>query len=187
MNKVIDATDSTICKLLSSNAKMTMKELGVAIFLCEDRARKRRNNLEKRGIIERHYTISHDAEFKKTVLTHHHIKLVSNAGDNLKRFIDKSKGIPQITNCLHVAADNYDFTIIIESPSLHENYRILIFNLCKGLEIDSIINAVVLSETKRRGSAGFLSGISDDLNNTFLFLSFLSQFFSTEAMSSGLL
>jgi DNA-binding Lrp family transcriptional regulator len=152
MITILDPIDLAICKLLLGNAKMTMKVLGKKIFRSEGAARTRRNNLEESGVIVRHYSLSDSPKFDNFVLTHHHIKLVSNAGDNLKRFIEKTNDIPRITNCLYVAADDYDFIVMVESPSLIENYRTITVELCQGLDIQSITNVVVISET--RGKTG---------------------------------
>ncbi|MFP5079228.1 Lrp/AsnC family transcriptional regulator [Pedobacter sp. JCM 36344] len=184
MTNILDPTDIAICKLLLGNAKMTMKVLGKEIFLSEEAARSHVKRLEDLGFIMGYHATLDSAKFNKVVLMYYHIKLISNAGNNLKLFMDKSKESIQIINCQQVAADGYDFIVTVESPSLNESNRIITAELCDYFDIYSISNAVVLSETRVNKISNFSSRIKKDLNKVIVLIASFSQFLNVETISS---
>jgi Lrp/AsnC family leucine-responsive transcriptional regulator len=175
----LDPIDFTICKILSGNARITMKELGIKIFRAEETARAHVKKLEDLGYILGYEIILDSSKFERIVLTHHNIKLVSNAGGNLSRFIEKAKLVPNVKNCLHVAARDYDFIVIVQTPSLLQNYQVM-FELCESFEIFSISNAVILSETRSKKKNNFLSTLKQDFNKLFIFLPYFISVINKE-------
>ncbi|MEJ7557026.1 MAG: Lrp/AsnC family transcriptional regulator [Pedobacter sp.] len=159
MINLLDPINVAICELLLGNAKMTMKELGKQIFLSEEATRHHVKKLKDDGYILGYHATLNKAKFAQVVLMYYYIKLLSNAGDNIILFMDKSKETPQITNCQHVAADGYDFIVTVESLSLLENNRIIDLGLCQYFDIYSISSAVVLSETRAKNITSLASHI----------------------------
>jgi Lrp/AsnC family leucine-responsive transcriptional regulator len=179
MVNILNATDINICNLLVADAKMTMKILGEKVFLSEEATRKRVKKLEDKGFILGYHAELNSTPTKPMVSGNNLIKLVSNAGDSIERFMMRSMEIPQIINCQHVVADGYDFIVTIEADNLIDHNQILSVQLCLSFNVHPVSTSFVLSETKGRLFNGYLS---KGLNKIIIYLAYLTPFLSSEGV-----
>jgi len=185
MNPPLNLTDMSICEHLVCDAKMTMKVLGEKVFLSEDAVRKRVKRLEEDGFILGYHAMLNRMDAHTIVSGNNHIKLISNTGDCIERFMLRAMEIPEILNCQHVAADGYDFVVTIQAYNLIEHNQILSVQLCQNFDVHPVSTAFVLSETKGRNVENLRSYIKSGLNKAIVFLAYFSSFLSTEVVSLG--
>jgi Lrp/AsnC family leucine-responsive transcriptional regulator len=179
MNPLLNLTDMSICDHLVVDAKMTMKVLGQKVFLSEDAVRKRVKRLEEDGFILGYHAMLKRMDVQAKVSGNNHIRLISNTGDCIERFMRCAMAIPEIINCQHVAADGYDFIVTIQAFSLIEHNKILSVQLCQNFDVHPVSTAFVLSETKGRNVENLKSYIKNGLNKAILFLAYFSVFLGT--------
>jgi Lrp/AsnC family leucine-responsive transcriptional regulator len=182
MINALKKTDIDICNHLVNNAKMTMKVLGEKVFLSEDAVRKRVKRLEDNGFITGYQAILKATTIKPYVSGNNHIKLISNTGGCIERFMLKSLEIPQIINCQYVVAEGYDFIVIIEAASLFEHNQILSHQLCTGFDVHPVSTSFVLSETKGRSGGNFEAYMNKGIDKLMILIAYTVPFLFSEAM-----
>ncbi len=120
----MDRIDRAILRELQSNGRLSVVELAKRVNLTKTPCSERLRRLELAGVIRRYR-----AELDPVALEAAHVVLVQvilrgTTADELERFNDAVRRVPEIQSC-HMIAGDFDYLLKVRTRDIHHYRRLL--------------------------------------------------------------
>lgn len=145
---ILDDVDLRILRCLQDNARLTTKELAQKVNLTTTPVFERLRRLEREGYIKKYVAVLDAEKLNQGFMAFCSVKLKQMTRDVANNFVSVIKDIPQVSACYNVAGE-FDYILIIYSPSM-SYYNDFIINTLGTIEsIGSIMSTFVMKEIKQ--------------------------------------
>ena len=142
-----DKIDLSILKILQDNSKITNLELSKQIGLSPAPTLERVKKLETTGVIESYHAVVKPEAIGLSVKTFVLVSLAWQKENALNEFLDKVKGIDEITEC-YIITGEADFLIKIVCKDIPTYEQLLFKTLSQIEEIERLKTLMTLSTVK---------------------------------------
>ncbi len=144
----LDETDRKIIRLLQSDAKMSVKEIGEKVNLSTTPVFQRIKRLEKTGIIQG-YSVKLNAEkIGPRTLVFMEVNLKIHKQSELEEFESTIKRMDEVLACYHITG-KFDYLLKIAIKDMSEYRQFIMDKFSKIKNIDSLTSSITLKEIKR--------------------------------------
>jgi len=147
MPEKIDKIDYKIIKILQKNSKITNLDLSKEIGLSPAPTLERVRRLEQNGIIESYHAHVNPAAIGLNVKTFVLVSLAWQKDNALNNFVDKVKGIKEITE-VNIVTGEADFLMKIVCADIPTYEKLLFKTLSQIEEIERLKTLMTLSTIK---------------------------------------
>ncbi len=143
----IDKIDFRILKILQKNSKITNLDLSKEIGLSPAPTLERVRRLEQNGVIESYHALVNPSAIGLKVKTFVLVSLAWQKDNALNNFVDKVKGIKEITE-VNIVTGEADFLMKIVCADIPTYEKLLFKTLSQIEEIERLKTLMTLSTIK---------------------------------------
>lgn len=147
MPNKIDATDLKILRELQENARLTNVELASRVNLSPSPCLARVRALEAGGIIDRHVTLLAPQKLGVNVNVFIHISLNKQIRENLDRFEESIRALPQVMEC-YLMTGQSDYLLRVTVSDVTDLEHFIVENLTKLTGVANIQSSIALKQVK---------------------------------------
>lgn len=147
MAEKLDKIDLKILKLLQSNSKITNLDLSKKIGLSPAPTLERVKKLESTGVVQSYHAVVSPTSIGLNVKTFVLVSLAWQKENALNDFLEKIKGIEEITEC-YIITGEADFLIKIVCKDIPTYEKLLFKTLSQIDEIERLKTLMTLSTVK---------------------------------------
>lgn len=148
MEQRLDKTDIQILRILQENARITTKELAAKVHLSPTPVFERVRKLENEGYIQQYTTVLNAAKLGQGFIVFCSVKLLRMSRDIAHDFVERIKGIPQVTECYNISGE-YDYLLKIHAPDMQYYNEFIINTLGTIDSLGSIQSSFVMNSIKQ--------------------------------------
>lgn len=146
-NIKLDATDKKILEILQANSNITNAQLAKEIGLSPAPTLERVNKLETSGVIRSYHAVIDPGSVGLGVSTFVMASLKGHNRENIEKFIQAIKRIPEIVECHHVTGAA-DFILKIVCVDIAAYQQLMLERVSNIDVVDSLQSMVILSTFK---------------------------------------
>ncbi|HEX8038224.1 MAG TPA: Lrp/AsnC family transcriptional regulator [Chryseosolibacter sp.] len=146
-NIKLDATDKKILEILQANSNITNAQLAKEIGLSPAPTLERVNKLETSGVIRSYHAVIEPGSVGLGVSTFVMASLKGHNRENIEKFIQAIKRIPEIVECHHVTGAA-DFILKIVCVDIAAYQQLMLERVSNIDVVDSLQSMVILSTFK---------------------------------------
>lgn len=146
-NIKLDATDKKILEILQANSNITNAQLAKEIGLSPAPTLERVNKLETSGVIRSYHAAIEPGSVGLGVSTFVMASLKGHNRENIEKFIQAIKRIPEIVECHHVTGAA-DFILKIVCVDIAAYQQLMLERVSNIDVVDSLQSMVILSTFK---------------------------------------
>jgi len=132
----LDETDLRILHLLQIDARMTVKDLAVAVNLSATPVHERLKRLESSGVIRGYSVVIDRAKTGKSLMVVCYVSLREHNRAAGAKFIKSILAMDEVTECYNISGE-FDFMLKVVAAGMEEYYD---FHVNKLSQIDNIGN-----------------------------------------------
>lgn len=147
MSDTLDKTDLSILDELQKNARLTNKELALAIHLSPTPTFERVKRLERDGFIRKYVAVLDADKLNCGFMAFCYLKMKQHSFENATRIMEAVKDVPEIVECYNISGD-YDFLLKIYTRDMKAYQQFLLRILGEIDCIGSLNSSFVLGEVK---------------------------------------
>jgi Lrp/AsnC family leucine-responsive transcriptional regulator len=130
----LDQTDLALLNMLQKDAKMTHKELAIALNLTITPVHERIKRLEKTGVIAKYVTLLEPNKIDKELTCFSMVTVEKHSQSYLQQFAEAVVKIEEVMECFHLAGE-YDYLLKVVVKDMNAYHDFVVNKL-------SIINNV---------------------------------------------
>ncbi|MAZ73811.1 MAG: AsnC family transcriptional regulator [Flavobacteriaceae bacterium] len=143
----LDAIDTLLLKYLQQDAKQTNKELSLKLNLSVTAVYERIKKLERLGVIKKYVALLNSTILEMGFTVFCHIKLVKHSEENITKFENSMKELPEVMECFHVSGE-YDYLLKVLVKDM-EHFRSFMVTKLTSLEhVGSTTSSFTINEVK---------------------------------------
>jgi Lrp/AsnC family transcriptional regulator, leucine-responsive regulatory protein len=147
----LDATDRKIVELLQANSNITNAQLAQEIGLSPAPTLERVKKLENQGVIKSYHALVDMDRVGLGVSTFVTVSLKGHNKENINKFINEIKSIPEVIECHHVTGQS-DFILKMVSSDIPSYQNLMLEKLSNIEVVDNMQTTVILSTFKNSKS-----------------------------------
>ena len=144
----LDETDLQILKTLQKNAKLTTKELAVAVHLTPTPVFERQKRLEKKGNIKKYIAVLDPEKMGLGLLVFCKVKLKQINHEIADAFTRRILRIPEVTECYNTSG-SYDYLLKVRAKDMKQYQEFVLNKLGEIESLGSIESTFVMCEVKQ--------------------------------------
>lgn len=143
----LDQTDLNILRTIQQNAKLTTKELAVAVNLSPTPVFERLKRMERQGYIRRYVAVLDAEKLDRGLIVFCNVKLRHMNRDIAHDFVSRVSAIPEVTECYNISG-NYDYLLKVHARDMKQYQEFVINKLGTIESLGSLESTFVMSEVK---------------------------------------
>lgn len=144
----LDSTDLQILRYMQENARLTTKELAAKVNLSTTPVFERLKRLEREGYIKKYVAVLDAEKLNQGFVVFCSVKLRQMNRDIALDFVDRIKGIPEVTECYNISGE-FDYLLKIHSPDM-KYYNEFLINVLGTIDsLGSVQSCFVMNEVKQ--------------------------------------
>ena len=147
----MDATDRKILELLQANSNITNAQLAQEIGLSPAPTLERVKKLENQGVIKSYHALVDMDSVGLGVSTFVTVSLKGHNKENINKFINEIKDIPEVIECHHVTGQS-DFILKMVATDIPNYQNIMLEKLSNIEVVDNMQTTIILSTFKNSKS-----------------------------------
>ncbi len=147
----LDATDRKILELLQANSNITNAQLAQEIGLSPAPTLERVKKLENQGVIKSYHALVDMDSVGLGVSTFVTVSLKGHNKENINKFINEIKDIPEVIECHHVTGQS-DFILKMVATDIPNYQNIMLEKLSNIEVVDNMQTTIILSTFKNSKS-----------------------------------
>ncbi len=143
----LDQIDTTILRILQSDAKKTTKEIAKILNLTPSPIYERIRRLEKQGFIKKYVAILDKKLIDRSITTICQVSMRYHNEAFIEKFEEQVQNLDEVQECFHMAGQ-VDFLLKIHTKSLEEYHDFVKYKLSKIENIGVLNSTFVLKDIK---------------------------------------
>jgi len=144
----LDATDTTILRILQRDSKKTAKEIANLLNLTPSPVYERIRRLEKLGYIKKYVAILDKKLINRSITTICQVSMRYHNEAFIEKFEEQIQNLKEVQECYHMAGE-VDFVLKIHTKSLEDYHDFVKTKLSKIENIGVLNSTFVLKEIKQ--------------------------------------
>ena len=144
----LDETDLQILKTLQKNAKLTTKELAVAVHLTPTPVFERQKRVEKKGYIKKYVAVLDPEKMGLGLLVFCKVKLKQINHEIADNFVSRVRFIPEVAECYNISGA-YDYLLKVRARDMKHYQEFVLTKLGDIDTVGAIESTFVMSEVKQ--------------------------------------
>ena len=147
---LLDELDYDILALIQEDGGLSDAELARRVDLSPSGLKKRRQRLEREGLIERRVALLNRKALGIEFLCFVEVSLAHHEPDAYRQFLDRIQALPEVLEC-HFVTGQQDYLLKVVARDNQDLQRLLT-TLTKCPAVDRVLTSVVLREIKHTTS-----------------------------------
>lgn len=145
---ILDATDTTILRILQKDSKKTAKEIAQILNITASPVYERIRRLEQQGFIQKYVAILDKKLINRSVTTICQVSMRYHNEAFIEKFEEQIQSLDEVQECFHMAGQ-VDFILKINTESLEEYHNFVKYKLSKIENIGVLNSTFVLKDIKQ--------------------------------------
>jgi DNA-binding Lrp family transcriptional regulator len=146
----LDETDRQMLRLLQQDARMTVKDIAVAVNLSATPVHERLKRLESTGVIKGYAAIVDRVKIGKSLMVVCYVSLREHSRAAGSRFIRSVMAMDEVTECYNISGE-FDFMLKVVAPGMDEYYDFHVNKLSQIENIGNLQSTFIMGVIKESG------------------------------------